>query len=477
MHLRLHLRQVLRRDALLPPGATVVVGVSGGADSLALLHLLVSLRADFGWSLHAATFDHGLRGAAGAADAAFVARTGAAWHVPVTRGAADPADIPAPGSSGIEAWARAARYDFLAGVARAVGAGYVAVGHHAGDQAETVLLHLLRGSGLRGLGGMPPSTTLPGHADLILARPLLTVSRADIDAYCREHDLQPRHDPTNTDPTFLRNRLRHDIIPRLSTINPRLEDRLGRLAQLARLDDDFIGMMLHNIIDQHVHQTGQPPQVSIPRVVFVDLHPALQRRLLLYAAAQVVPAAEISAVHLDGAVQVALSGAVGARALLPGGGQVRLEYEQVMIERADADEPALPTDQPLLEAGTVIPLPVPGATRLNADWRVIVSETPLPDAQVRLAVPPSSRLSIRTRRPGDRFAPLGMGGHSRKLSDWLIDQKIAQSQRDRIALLLVDDTIAAVLIGPGWPISQTCAVTPVSPANRYIQLTNQLDVD
>src|SRR5690606_722014 len=156
------------------------------------LHILAALRAAIGFTLYAATLDHGLRGAASAADAQFVVETARVWGIPARRGNADVPALAARQSGGIEAAARAARYDFLASVAREVGADRIAVAHHADDQVETVLLHLLRGAGIGGLRGMAWIAPTPGSPDLLLIRPLLGVTRAEIDTYCREYGIQPR---------------------------------------------------------------------------------------------------------------------------------------------------------------------------------------------------------------------------------------------------------------------------------------------
>ncbi|MFN8447334.1 MAG: tRNA lysidine(34) synthetase TilS [Anaerolineae bacterium] len=199
----------LREHDLLPADALLIVGVSGGTDSLALLHILRRL----GVRLHVATLDHGLRGAAGAADARFVVETAEAWGLPVTAGRADVRVLAKAQRLSIEAAARAARYDFLSSVAHEAGTQRIAVAHNADDQVETVLLHLLRGSGVGGLAGMAYAAPLPGHPDLMLIRPLLDVPRAALDAYCREHGLQPRHDASNADARYRRNRLRLDLDP------------------------------------------------------------------------------------------------------------------------------------------------------------------------------------------------------------------------------------------------------------------------
>src|SRR5829696_2074336 len=233
---------------MIAPGGLVVVAVSGGPDSLCLLHALTQLRDDLGIVLHVAHLDHKIRGAESADEAVFVAGLAHEWGLPHTVEAADVPEMARAQRTNLHAAARAARYRFLVNVARATGARAVAVAHHAGDQAETVLLHLLRGAGPDGLSGMRPVTHWEGWSLGIehersrenlpspqssaarpwLIRPLLTATRESIERYCAEHDLHPRRDPSNFDLSATRNRIRHNLIPQLIEYNPHIVAALGR---------------------------------------------------------------------------------------------------------------------------------------------------------------------------------------------------------------------------------------------------------
>ncbi len=208
-----HVRQIIQKFQLITAGQTLIVGVSGGTDSLVLLHILNQLAPRLGITLHAATLDHQLRGEESVNDVRFVEQICREWSVPVTVGQADVASLAREQQLGIEAGARLARYDFLAGVAHTLGAVGVAVAHHADDQVETVLLHLLRGAGVHGLAGMALRSPVPGHADLSLIRPLLRVSRAEIETYSEQQHLVPRYDSTNSDTSLLRNAIRLEVLP------------------------------------------------------------------------------------------------------------------------------------------------------------------------------------------------------------------------------------------------------------------------
>ena len=251
------LRHFITAHHMIAPGALVVVAVSGGPDSLCLLHVLMQLRDDLGFTLHVAHLDHMIRGAESADEAAFVADLARAWGLPATVEATDVPALARVQRANLHAVARAARYSFLARVARATGAQAVAVAHHAGDQAETVLLHLLRGAGPAGLSGMRAVTpdrewfkienaelriendadTNHSHFSIFnsqlprLIRPLLATTRESIERYCAEHSLQPRRDQSNFDLGATRNRIRHDLLPRLIEYNPQIIAALGRTAE------------------------------------------------------------------------------------------------------------------------------------------------------------------------------------------------------------------------------------------------------
>ncbi len=446
-------RTLLKKD-LLPTSNHVIVGVSGGTDSLALLHILAALRERMPLQLHVATLDHGLRGQAGADDARFVTEIAQAWELPVTAGTADVAALAQQQQIGIEAAARLARYEFLASVADQVGATHVAVAHNADDQVETVLFHLLRGTGLTGLGGMAYATPLPRRPDLTLIRPLLDVPRADLDAYCVEHGLQPRHDASNDDTTYTRNRLRHQIIPYLREVSPQIERNLRQLADIAHVEDDFADVALHHAINLHV--TQEYSRIRLPRAIFKEMHPSLQRRFVLWAAHSLAAADNLGYIHTAAAVELALRGEVGTRAQLTDGLQLRNDYAQIVVEREDTP---VSSDRPLLPVGAVIPVVIPGITQVESAWSLETSPTSFERVGIRLAVPDHAAVVLRGRREGDRIASLGLHGHHHKVTKWMIDWQVPRELRERVPLLVIDDEIAAIWWTPMPIISQKFAVT------------------
>ena len=446
--------KTLQLHHLISDGSHIVVAVSGGADSLALLHLLNAHRSSLNCSLHVATLDHGLRGEAGAQDAQFVVDTVQALGLEVTAGKADVPALAKKRGLGIEAAARIARYDFLAEVAHKVGANRVAVAHHADDQAETVLMHLLRGAGLDGLSGMGYCAPLPGHPDLLVIRPLLNMSRAEIEAYCREHNLQPRQDATNADTTYTRNRLRHEILPSLETLYPQVKRSLVQLADIASVENDYVEKELQERLIAQAQVSTK--RILIPRDLFERVHPALQRRFVRWAAEQLGRWENLGYGHIVSALEIALNGKQGAIALLPDGLNLRVDYKHFVIERDDAPQTA---DTALLPRDTEIVVNIPGVTPLDGGWVLHAAfEAPAQPPAARLNIPPQSHVVLRTRREGDRFAPLGMKGHTQKVSKWMVEHKLPRLLRDSIPLLVVDGEIAAILWGSEWTISEKSAL-------------------
>jgi tRNA(Ile)-lysidine synthase len=469
------IRQIIQKFQLILPESHVLVGVSGGADSLALLHILYTLRRTIGCQLHVATLDHGLRGEDGAADARYVQQIAEAWGIPVTVGQADVKALAAQEDMGIEAAARKARYDFLAGVAAQVGASRVAVGHHADDQAETVLMHLIRGAGVGGLGGMALQSPMAGHPELTLIRPLLWVTRAEIERYCAENHLQPREDATNQDTTLLRNYLRREIVPRLATVNPNIRQTVSQTADLLRVEDDYLEGHLQVFVESPAVEQGAG-RISVERQAFRELHPALGRRLVAWAARQLKPDIDdMGYQHVVEAVEIGLRGQQGARALLTDGLQLRVDYQVMWIE--DQDAPYLVTEQPLLETDSLIEVSIPGVTLLpGSQWRLHVSLKPFSQAQAeaRLTLATDARMTLRTRREGDRFVPLGMEGHSQNLKRWMVNRKIALKMRDHLPLLCVNDAIAAVYVNGQWFIGEAYKVETNSTHVIYFQFLQNL---
>jgi tRNA(Ile)-lysidine synthase len=463
----------LEESGVLAPGDSVVVGVSGGADSVALLHLFARARDTLDIRPHVLHLNHQIRQEEAEGDARFVEAVCTEWGVPCRIATADVPALAARHRLSLEEAARQARYTALAEEAERIGAGVVAVAHNADDQAETVLMHFLRGSGLAGLRGMLPVADLgdyhllrPPARPLKLIRPLLAIPRSAIEGYCAAHRLETRLDSTNLDTTYFRNRLRHEIIPLLEGINPNLRAVLGRTAAVMAADHD----LLSGLVDDAWESAALPAEGE--RVAFDlgrwrALPPALQRAMIRRAVWVIRESLrDVSFEQVEGAVRAASGGGTGTEATLPGGLMLRVGYDRVEIGPVDARPPT--PDWPLLEPGTQIAVGGPGTVGLpGSEWRLTLEpyggardgaawEALLAD---RWAAPlDADRLSgdlmLRTRQPGDRFYPQGVGG-SQKVSDFMINQKIPAAWRDHLPLLVSGGEIVWLC---GWRVDERFAV-------------------
>ena len=316
-HLRSRVRDALEH-ADLARDSLLVVAVSGGPDSLALLHALHSLSAEIGLRLHGAHLDHGLRGEESAADARFVAAEFRRLGLPGTLECAAVASVRRERKLSLEEAARDVRYAFLAQVAERLDADAVALGHTADDQAETVLMRLLRGSGLAGLRGMSALThrTL-AHGSVALVRPLLDVTRAEVAEFCRELGLAPRDDASNASTDMLRNRVRLDLIPYLEDYNPSVRRALLRLARSSARDLAYIEEQVDAAMLIVASRTSDG--VALDRDSFARLHPAIQAHALRRAFAMCRGSArDLEQYHVDQMARL-IGGRAGTSLDLPGG--------------------------------------------------------------------------------------------------------------------------------------------------------------
>jgi tRNA(Ile)-lysidine synthetase-like protein len=441
-----HIRQFLKDSLGALTGPPVVVAVSGGPDSLCLLHALAQLRPD-GLALHAAHFDHGLRGADSRADAAFVEAAARAWGLPAALEQADVGAYAAAQRINLHQAARVLRYRFLAQVALATGAQAVAVAHHADDQAETVLMHLLRGAGPAGLRGMLPVSPWAAWAEgppphppgPPLVRPLLGIPRAEIERYCGEHGLEPRQDATNDDPVYTRNRIRHELLPLLRSYNPQIVAALGRTAAISADEQ----ALLQELLDQRWAELAQ----AAPGVVRLDLGrwrglpAALQRAALRRAHDLLAPGATLPWEQIERAR--ALVGRVDRRIELVGGVLLSSGYDQALL--ALGPPPAAAGPQ-LADGPQILPLPgeleLGGGWAIQALWRAAEAPPALAPWQVDLdAAAVALPLAVRARRPGDR---IDLGAGSKRLQDLFVDARIPRALRDAWPLVVSGDQIAWV---------------------------------
>jgi len=445
----------IQRHHLISREQPLLVAVSGGPDSVCLIHILANLQEKLGVKLHIAHLDHQLRDADSAADAQYVSDLAQRLGIPATVEQRDVKVFKAQQHVSLEEAAREVRYAFLAQVAGSIGASRVAVGHTADDHIETILMHLIRGTGTRGLRGLEPSTRWPSPPSrLTVIRPLLEVSRQQTADYCHHHRLAPRLDASNLSLSPLRNRIRHQLLPLLQSYNPRVAEALVRTARIAGDDFAYLDKEVARLWGEVTQK--QEGAIALDKKCLLELPSALKRYLLRAAIEELLGnLKDIETRHIEEII-AALTKPAGKRISLPGGLVFSIEYDRYLL----APGPAALSPLPVLE--TEFPLKIPGETCLSG-WRIeatiISSEAIQDDAGGYKAYldldKTGDKLTVRTRRPGDRFQPLGMS-QPKKLGEFMIDSKIPQSWRQRIPLVCSPQHILWVV---GWRIDDRVKVT------------------
>ena len=445
-------------------GRRLVVAVSGGPDSLAMLYALHRLRDELGLALHVAHLDHRLRGQDSAADAEFVAQTCAKLGIDYTVEDVDVLAFRREHRMSLEEAAREVRYRFLVRVAEQVGADTVALGHTSDDQVETVLMNVIRGSGLRGLRGMRPvSKQRIAGSDLTLFRPLLNLQKQDTIAYCEALHLTPRADESNRSMEMTRNRVRLELLPLLRDMNPAFGDAALRLSRNAVDALAVVDKAVDAAWPDVIRDVGEA--ISIDRKKFRGLDEAVRTHLMMRALSHVKGAARgIERVHIEDATRAVLK-SPGLQLHLPEGLRLAVEQRSALIYEGDKAFASTSFD--------ASPLAVPGVTTVGG-WRIsterikIASEDRSSGTYWHSAEQfverfgrgvDVSSLAVRSRVPGDRFQPLGMSG-TKKLKDFMIDEKVPGSMRDSVPLIVTAQGIAWVV---GWRIAEWAKVDEADP--------------
>ncbi len=459
------LKAINQRHGLVSFGDRVLVAVSGGPDSVALLHLLHELKDEFDLHLEVAHLQHGIRGEEAKEDARFVAELTESLKLPFHLKDIDlPRMKSAAGKGNLEALARAERYRFFAEVVKDRRLGKVATAHTRDDQAETVMMWFLRGAGKKGWAGMSPLQQLRpvnGAPDtLTVIRPLLETSKSEILAYLAEKQLAYRIDRTNQDSAFLRNWIRLELMPK---IHERVDDgffsRLSQQAQLFRDEDLFLEEVARKSYDR-IHDG-----MGLSRTALLGEPKALQRRVLrLWLEQTRGHLRGIDFVHIEALLRLIEEGPAQGRLPIPGGWELAREYEKLKLERRPRGLK-----------------PVCYNYRLEIGTRLRVTEASM-EFQSELAAKPQAQvnatfmeaafdascltghLAVRNFRRGDRFQPLGMAGH-KKIKDLFIEKKVPLSIRARCPLLTMGEEILWI---PGFGRSEVARVSEKTAA--YIRI-------
>lgn len=414
---------------------TVIVGVSGGPDSLALLHMLAQNGLHDPRRLLVGHLDHRLRKTS-AQEAQAIVTLCAQWELDCVVDAVDVAAMAQRRKLSIEEAARLARYEFLGNLARGAGCRTVIVGHTADDQAETVLMHFIRGTGLDGLSGMAPVSSLPGFEDLSLVRPFLAVTRQDVANYCATYNLDPVHDPSNEDLTYFRNRLRHELLPLLASYNPQIRERMLRTAEVVRAEVNYLEGKTEEVLDS-VTKKESHDHMRLIRQAWRQLPLNFRRRTLREAVWRLRRSLrDVSYAPIELARSVAETGHVGARANLPGSLELVVEYETFLIgDAAQADD----RPEPQVKDSDARKLEVPGVVGLRNGWQIQADPSTMRAFSVHCESPNrwhayvdadlAGPMLVRARQRGERMQPLGMQGDHAKLSDMMIDAKLPRALR------------------------------------------------
>lgn len=449
--------EFIRENNLITAGEKIVVAVSGGPDSVCLLSVLHSLRKKLGIKLHIAHLNHRLRGAESDADAEYVAGLARRLKIPATIESADVKAFRKERRMTLEEAAREIRYCFLATTARKVGAEKAAAGHTSNDQIETVLMHLIRGSGIRGLRGLLPAINLKTHAgELRLIRPLLGTSREDTATYCAEHSLEPRTDATNLSLEPFRNKVRRKLLPELKKYNPQIAAAILRTARSAGDDLDLIEKEARQLIINITHNGKD--YVNIDKKKFLAVHPALKRQVLRLSLESLLGSLkDIEAGHIEDMMD-ALKKPAGKVITLPFGLNFYVDYEQYTLAKDTASLCPFP------ELGEEFSLNIPGKTTMPG-WEITATFLPpsAPGDEDEFtacfdAATTGKKLTVRRSLPGDRFQPLGMT-EGKKVHRFMIDARIPKAWRARIPIVCGDGRVIWVT---GWRIDERCRVTPTT---------------
>ena len=451
-----NVKKTVQRFDLLSPGDRVLVALSGGPDSVALLHILHELSGEFGLELEVAHLHHGMRGAEAREDARFAAKLSEKLEVPFhLKEISLPQMKLAAGKGNLEALGRAERYRFFAEVARERKIQKVATAHTLDDQAETVLMWFLRGTGLKGLGGMAPmhqcKVATRGSADILtVVRPLLDVSKTEILQYLKEKGFDYRIDRSNQDADLLRNWLRLDLLPKIQRrFDAHVPARLVQQAEIFRDEDTLLDSLARESHAAMLEAAGlsRPVVLSRPR--------ALQRRILrLWIEQTRGHLRGLEFIHIEDMLRLIEQGPSQGRVPIPGGWEMVREYDALKLEKRVRSRRRVCYDYPL-KPGMVLRIPEAGLalhsgrtappTALPADLMEAVFDLD------RL----SGVLSVRNFRRGDRFQPLGMTGH-KKIKDLFIEKRVPLSVRSRWPLLIAGEQILWI---PRYGRSATGAVS------------------
>lgn len=443
------IRTAIETHALIEKGQRVLVGVSGGADSVALLYALHFLSARLEFELVVAHLHHGTRGAASDADMRFVQSLCWRLGVPCFTREVDVPEYARQSGRSLEMEAREVRHSFFADTLKVQCADAVVLAHTADDQAETFLLKLARGAGLRGLAGMSAVQRIRG---MRVVRPMLDVPRAEIEAFLNRHGLAWREDASNADPQFRRNRIRHEVLPFLEeTLNPNIRQTLLRTMDVLREEDEWISELAASCLVSVSSSAGEV--ICGGRLA---AYPAAARRrvIMTWLFQRGVPPAAVDFDCVRRVDELLLSKTGSRSVQITDRLRVLNQYGELRVSAVDAPEVEVRLELIVKSAHGFI---VDSASRIGA----YPSCAAIDEAKVA-----GRKLTVRLIRAGDRMCPLGMSG-SRKLQDILVDEKVPRELRRTLPVVVCEGEIVWL---PGYRISENWKVHARHAAALHLTL-------
>ena len=434
------MHRFISEQNMIDAGETVLVAVSGGADSLALLYTLHELQKHIHCHLHVVHLNHRLRDNS-SEDADFVHKHATRLELPFTCHTVDVSRLAEEWKLSIETAGRKARYAFFDSISTDVGATKVALGHQQDDISETVLMNLIRGGGTDGLKGISPIR------DDKYIRPLTIFTRQEIDVYLKSINLIPREDPTNTDNRYLRNRIRHELLPLLERdYNPNIRVGLSRAAAIIGSESDYLDELTREAFNRCLLDESKHSSIVLSRDIFLNYHIAIQRRIIRQAVSEAQGTTQdFSFEHSNLICDIIFGEKPNARITLPNGIQFRRAYHNLFFEKETIQTEqyeyvlSVPGRTPIVQLSAEVitkiyeisdnePSTIPNG----------VSEALLDFSKIKLPI------QIRNRRKGDRIQPHGMQG-TKKIKDYFMDLKVPQCERDRIPIVVSSDAILWII--------------------------------
>ncbi len=423
MNLKERVKQTIHKYQMLSGGERVLVALSGGPDSVVLLSVLKELQQEYNLSLVALYINHGLRPEEVPQEIAFCENLCSDLSVEFSHLEIEPKALAEQKGLSLQEAARWLRYEALKAEALRQEAQRIATGHHGTDQAETLLLNLIRGSGMKGLGGIPPVRG-------IIIRPLIEVQKQDIEAYLKEKGLPYMTDSSNLQDHYLRNRIRKELIPVLERFNPSVVETLMRTAEVLRQENDFIDIQVNKTLMRLIsRKTDQRIELFLSPLEVLDR--VILRRVLRRAIDEVRGLRGIGFHHIEQIIEFIYTARSGDRISLPGGYRVIKSYSTLIItserpKRIKEKFLQLPGETTVEEALLVLSASVVDRVEHFGDgrWEAVfdLDTVDLP-------------LRVRPRKQADEFYPFGLGGR-KKLQDFFVDEKVPRDDRDSVPLVV-----------------------------------------